>query len=160
MVAFKYSARKGDGHMRRALLATDASDASLRAARILGNMARLDPDLDVTVLHVVPLPETLTPAAAIGAPLSLGSQLDEYLQKRLQEVLDQTVQALCLPGERIETHHEIGMAAETILAHAEKGSYDLIVMGRRGLSTLRELLLGSVSQAVLHRAKIPVLLVP
>ncbi|HWI61335.1 MAG TPA: universal stress protein [Symbiobacteriaceae bacterium] len=146
--------------MRRALLATDASDASLRAARVLGNMARLDPDLDVTVLHVVPLPETLTPAAAIGAPLTLGDKLDEYLQQRLQEVLARTVQALCLPPERVGTHHEIGMAAETILTLAEKGDYDLIVMGRRGLSPLKELLLGSVSQAVLHRAKIPVLMVP
>ena len=146
--------------MRRALLATDASDASLRAARVLGNMARLDPDLEVTVLHVVPLPETLTPAAAIGAPLTLGDKLDEYLQQRLQEVLVRSVQALCLPAERVSTHHEIGMAAETILTLAEKGGYDLIVMGRRGLSPLKELLLGSVSQAVLHRAKVPVLMVP
>ena len=146
--------------MRKALLATDASDASLRAARVLGNMARLDPDLQVTVLHVVPLPDALTPAAAVGAPLTLGDNLHDYMETRLQDILVRTMQALNLPDGRVTTHHEIGMAAETILTLAEKGSYDVIVMGRRGLSTLRELFLGSVSQAVLHKAKIPVLMVP
>ncbi|HYF95937.1 MAG TPA: universal stress protein [Symbiobacteriaceae bacterium] len=146
--------------MRRALLATDASDASLRAARVLGNMARLDPDLDVLVLHVVPLPDTLTPAAAVGAPLTLGDNLEEYLDKRLSDVLDRTLQALCLPADRVRMHHDVGLAAETILLEAEKNSCDLIVMGRRGRSTLRELLMGSVSQAVLHRSKVPVLIVP
>lgn len=146
--------------MRRALLATDASDASLRAARIVGNMARLDPDLDVIVLHVVPLPDTLAPAAAVGAPLSFGNQLEDYLERRLKDILERTVQALALPDERVTVYHEIGMAAETILGEAEKRDVDVIIMGRRGLSPLREFLLGSVSQAVLHRSKVPVLMVP
>lgn len=145
--------------MRRALLATDASEASLRAARVLGNLARLDPDLDVLVLHVVPLPEVLSPAG-VGAPLSLGLQLEEYEEHRLQDVLVRTVDALCLSDERVSTRHQIGMAAETILEQAEESDVDLIVMGRRGHSPLRELLMGSVSQAVLHKAKVPVLIVP
>jgi len=146
--------------MRKALLATDASEASLRAARVLGNLARLDPDLNVVVLHVIPLPETLTPAAGVGAPLTMADHLDDYLNKRLKEVLESTLVALCLSEERVSTHHEIGLAAETILVEAEKRGCELIVMGRRGRSTLRELLMGSVSQAVLHRAKVPVLMVP
>ncbi|MDF2627435.1 MAG: universal stress protein [Symbiobacteriaceae bacterium] len=145
--------------MRKALLATDASEASLRAARVLGNMARLDPDLEVVVLHVVPLPEMLTPAG-VGAPLTVGLQLGDYEETRLQEVLVRTVQALCLPNEQVSTVHHIGLLAETILAQAEEGGFDLIVMGRRGHSSLRELLMGSVSQGVLHRAKVPVLIVP
>lgn len=146
--------------MKKALFATDASEASLRAAEILGAMARLDADLHVTILHVVPLPEVLTPAAAAGAPLTLPNRLDDYLQTRVQEVLRRSQEALGLEADRVKLTHVIGLAADSILAEAKQGGYDLIVMGRRGLSPLKELLLGSVSQAVLHRAATPVLLVP
>lgn len=146
--------------MRKALLATDASEASLRAAELLGAMARLDADLHVTILHVVPLPEVLTPAAAAGAPLTLPNRLDDYLQTKVHDVLRQTREALGLEPERVKLTHVIGLTADSILAEAKQGEYDLIVMGRRGLSPLKELLLGSVSQAVLHRASTPVLLVP
>jgi nucleotide-binding universal stress UspA family protein len=146
--------------MKRALLATDASDASLRAARMLGAMARLDPDLQVTVLHVVPLPDTFTPAAAVGAPLTLPSHLEEYEETRVKEVLERTEQVLGLEPERVKLTHEIGLAADTILAEAKLGNYDFIVMGRRGLSPMRELFMGSVSHTVTHRSHIPVLLVP
>jgi nucleotide-binding universal stress UspA family protein len=145
--------------MRKALLATDASEASLRAARVLGNMARLDPDLDVVVLHVVPLPERLTPAG-VAAPLTIGLQLEDYEGQQLQEVLGRTVQSLRLSEERVTTCHQIGLLAETILEVAEEHGVDMIVMGRRGHSPLREILMGSVSQGVLHQAKVPVLIVP
>ena len=42
--------------------------------------------------------------------------------------------------------------ARDILAEAQSG-YDTIVLGRRGLSSIAEFLIGSVSQKVLHGAK-------
>jgi nucleotide-binding universal stress UspA family protein len=146
--------------MKCALLAADASPASLRAAKLLGEMAARDPDLQVRVLHVVPLPEVLTPAAAAGAPLTLPGRLDDYVQTRVQEILQQTASALGIPADRIQSKHTIGVPAETILAEAKRLSADLIVMGRRGLSPLKELFLGSVSQEVLHKAQCPLILVP
>ncbi len=146
--------------MEKVLFATDASDHSLRAARILGDMARKDPDLHVTILHIVPLPEVLNPAAAAGAPLTLPVKLDDYLHTRVQEVLDTTAEALGLPADRIRALHVVGAPGEAILTEARQGSYDLIVMGRRGLSPLKEIFLGSVSQAVLHGTPCPILIVP
>jgi nucleotide-binding universal stress UspA family protein len=146
--------------MKKALLATDASEASLRAAIELGELGRLNPELTVTILHVVPLPEVLTPAAAAGAPLTLPGRLDEYLQTRVDEVLERTIQALGLPTGRYKVTHTIGIPGDAILSEAKLGGYDLIVMGRRGLSPIREMFLGSVSQAVLHRCTCPLLLVP
>ncbi|HYG58374.1 MAG TPA: universal stress protein [Symbiobacteriaceae bacterium] len=146
--------------MKRALLATDASEASLRAAKALGRMARHDPEMYVTILHVVPLPDVVTPAAAAGAPLTLPGRLEDYLENRTREVLETTTDMLDLPAERVKTMHVIGNAADAILGEAKTGRYDLIVMGRRGLSPLREMLLGSVSQAVIHRAHCPIFLVP
>lgn len=146
--------------MRKALLATDASDASLRAAKALGELGRLDPELQVTVLHVVPLPDVLTPAAAAGAPLTLPGRLDEYVEVRAKEVLQETVRALGLEAARVHTMHVIGIPGDTIISEARLGGYELVAMGRRGLSPLRELLVGSVSQAVIHRSPCPLLLVP
>jgi nucleotide-binding universal stress UspA family protein len=43
--------------------------------------------------------------------------------------------------------------AEDILREAQTGSFDTIVMGRRGLGTAKSLLLGSVTQKVVQNAK-------
>ena len=54
----------------------------------------------------------------------------------------------------------IGHPAQEICAYAKQQGHDLVVMGTRGRSEVRELFLGSVSQAVLHHAPCPVLVVP
>ena len=55
------------------------------------------------------------------------------------------------PQKLIETKAVIGKPAEEILKEADKGSYHLIVMGRKGRTALKELLLGGVSSTVLER---------
>ncbi|MFM7795776.1 MAG: universal stress protein [Candidatus Nitrosotenuis sp.] len=52
-----------------------------------------------------------------------------------------------------------GSPVEQILAIAKKKKADLIVMGARGKGRVSELFLGSVSNAVLHKSSVPVLLV-
>ena len=49
---------------------------------------------------------------------------------------------------------------EGICAAAKKENVDMIVMGTRGLSTLRRTVLGSVSDYVLHHTNLPVAVVP
>jgi nucleotide-binding universal stress UspA family protein len=52
-----------------------------------------------------------------------------------------------------------GEPASTLIEIAERHHCEAIIMGARGLGVLRAALLGSVSQGVLHAAKLPVTIV-
>lgn len=52
-----------------------------------------------------------------------------------------------------------GDVGENIIDEAEKGNYDLIIMGSRGLGTFSRTILGSVSNKVLNHVKVNVLIV-
>ena len=62
-------------------------------------------------------------------------------------------------GVEYEKIMETGSPAAVILEYAEILDADLIVMGSRGLGVVKGVLLGSVSQYIIERAKIPVLVV-
>lgn len=53
-----------------------------------------------------------------------------------------------------------GPTAETVLSEAQKLQVDMIVVGSRGRKVVSQLLLGSVSQEILHQSSYPVLVVP
>ena len=59
-----------------------------------------------------------------------------------------------------ERRLEFGVPSDVIVTVAEKGNHDLIVLGSRGLGTVKRFLLGSVSDDVSHKAKCSVLIVP
>lgn len=59
----------------------------------------------------------------------------------------------------MQTLLKLGDYAQVIIDTADQNNYDLIVMGSRGLSVFKELLLGSVSFKVMHHAKCPVMVV-
>jgi nucleotide-binding universal stress UspA family protein len=75
-------------------------------------------------------------------------------------------------GEGIERARQVGLTAEprvrkrdasiweTILGEADEVGASAIVLGTRGLTGLKSLLLGSVSHAVLQHADRPVIVVP
>jgi nucleotide-binding universal stress UspA family protein len=52
-----------------------------------------------------------------------------------------------------------GAPADAILDQVEAGKHDLIVVGSRGRGDAGSILLGSVSHAVLHHSRVPVLIV-
>ena len=64
-------------------------------------------------------------------------------------------------GSDLDVRMELieGPEAEAILTVAETRRADLIVLGTRGFSSLQGLLLGSVSQKVIHHADCPVMVV-
>jgi len=83
----------------------------------------------------------------------------ERLQERMEEgerlltELKAQVLGYGLPESLVDTEIRIGRPADEIITCAEEGGYHLIMMGRRGLSGIKELIVGSVSTKVLHRAE-------
>jgi len=61
---------------------------------------------------------------------------------------------------KIDKRLEFGVPSDKIVEVAEQGNYDLIILGSRGLGTIRRFLLGSVSDDVSHKAKCSVLIIP
>ena len=52
-----------------------------------------------------------------------------------------------------------GEAGPVIVEHANQENYDIVIIGSRGLNTLQEMVLGSVSHKVAKRVHSPVLLI-
>ena len=80
------------------------------------------------------------------------------LRSSAAEALDDAAMET-LPDLRVTTRVRIGRAIRTIVAEASPGSFDLVVMGTRGLTGLEQLVLGSVAEGVLRRCPVPLLTV-
>jgi nucleotide-binding universal stress UspA family protein len=85
--------------------------------------------------------------------------LIEELKEKGRKLLEDYKTQAKRDGVQPETLLEVGDYAQVIIDTANKGGYDLIIMGSRGLSLFKDLLLGSVSFKVMHHARCPVMVV-
>ena len=141
-------------HFSRILVAVDRSESSNRAVEHAAMLAKVH-DAHLTILHVnEPLaaaPETHIALNAIQAAAE--DRANEFLSS-----LAAKVQANY--GIKSETMWRIGHPVKVILDVAESSPLtDLIVVGSRGLGGFKEMLLGSVSHAVVNHSRVPVLVV-
>ncbi|HEY3367667.1 MAG TPA: universal stress protein [Symbiobacteriaceae bacterium] len=145
--------------MKKILLATDGSDCSVRAAKAVGELAATMPAAQVTVLHVAHVPNSFYVTDENGNSVTPEVPMDVMIRRSADPILRRTVAALGLPADKVFTEVQVGEPAEEIVDLAKCEGYDMVVMGNRGLSQLKELLIGSVSNRVLHLAPCPVLIV-
>ncbi len=77
-----------------------------------------------------------------------------YLEEEIKPLLTQGQELLIQHGFRAPIELKIveGKIGDQILEVAQNGNYSTIIMGRRGLSPVKELLLGSATHHVLTRA--------
>ncbi|MEJ2243583.1 MAG: universal stress protein [Candidatus Bathyarchaeota archaeon] len=90
------------------------------------------------------------------------SQLVDYVvevRKVGEEILAEGKKVVRSEEVPVESIIKEGHIVEEILKTAKEGNYDLIVMGARGISKIKEILLGSVSYGVTSHAPCPVLIV-
>jgi len=108
---------------------------------------------DYTVLTVVP---AVPSRAAVALDKSL---LDNYYADESERVLKPIRAFLGKQGLTAKYLFKIGHAADAVATMAQKGEFDLLVMGSHGHGTLTNLVMGSVATKVIAHCRIPVLLV-
>jgi nucleotide-binding universal stress UspA family protein len=148
------------------LLATDGSEPSLEAARLVRDLLNPAALARVTVLAVVPPLETMPfYAAYAGYGMSGGGMPSQETRDALaasaeqtaQDALQRTVKELNTTAP-VETAVRHGSPTDEIVRCATESGVGLIVMGSRGWGEMHAVLLGSVSERVLHTAHCPVLI--
>jgi nucleotide-binding universal stress UspA family protein len=146
--------------MEKILLAVDGSEVSLKAVDEtikLANALKAEVDL-VSVVYEQPV--FLAPGAItlpnleetrkgiLNTVLEATSDMVRHLAKRFQQ-----------SGIKVNTLVIQGKPAEEIIRLVNDGSYDLVILGSRGLSGVKGYLLGSVSNKVANYVKTSVLIV-
>ena len=111
---------------------------------------------ELTILAVAPL----VPIYVATAEPYVPTELVESEGKYYRGVVDAAVARAQKEGlTRVSGVCLEGVIVDEILAFIERHPAELLVMGSRGLSTAKRLLLGSVSEAVLHHVGCPILIV-
>ena len=138
--------------LQRILLPTDFSDTARHAREYARELAERF-GAEVHVLYVVPdpTPQDWTVGAA---PLVVSELLETWkadAERRLGEI--------SLGGVETVRAIRVGHAFVGILQYAGDNAIDMIVMGTHGRGPVKHLLLGSVAEKVVRKARCPVLTV-
>lgn len=157
---------------RRILYATDLSATARHAVRYACSLGSRY-GAEVNVLHVVPDILDIYESEMGVAPGSEDARkkrvelnresVDAALKKIRQRIHETSRKALkeipkC-PLEEEKILVRTGDPAESIIATATEGNYDLVIMGTHGHSKLDDLMLGSVARDVVHGCSVPVMVV-
>lgn len=134
-----------------------AVDGSSYTKRMLAYLAAHDEWLgdkhQYTVLHVVP---AIPPRAAAVLDKEL---LKSYYADEGDKVLKTLRTFFNKQKIAAEFVNKPGSAADVIAATADKGGFDLLMLGSHGHGSIGNLVMGSVATKVLARCSVPVLLI-
>ena len=78
----------------------------------------------------------------------------------VKERLEQLAQPLRAKGLTVETIASVALPAEEILEQAKATDASMVILGSHGHGAVYQLFSGSVATSVLHRARIPVTVIP
>ncbi|BFZ04329.1 hypothetical protein BsWGS_07367 [Bradybaena similaris] len=114
-------------------------------------------DDNIVLVHVSEYTSLVQAPALLTDPVVVTELIkeEEIKVKQLVDKYSEKMKKLHLGGK---VKQMAGKSGEAIIAAAVEENADLIVMGTRGMSTVRRTFIGSVSDYVLHHSKVPVLI--
>jgi nucleotide-binding universal stress UspA family protein len=138
----------------RIVVAYDHSELSKKALNMAMNLAKQDKMIQ---LYVVMVMSPITPI-----PYGYGTSIVKLHEQHLKEFQDlraEVEEVLQVLPNKTGTFVLDGNPGYMIVEFVKENDADLVVMGSRGLSGLKELFLGSVSHFVVQKSPCPVLIV-
>jgi len=144
------------------LVALDESKSSLKAIRYVAETMKCE--MEITLLSVLP---DATAACGLDSPSLVPlfkenreafCSIEDTKREHVQTFINQAKEALVMAGfppknVKVKIHKKKKGIAQDIMKEAREGGYDTIVLGRRGLSGIKEFFMGSVSNKVVHSAE-------
>lgn len=142
---------------KKIIVPLDGSDFSFRAAEYAINLAKLTGGEILCVHAIVDLPYI----EYMGPGVLTVTRYIREAKKQTEEWFSQVKSKAAKQGIKVtaDTIFNLPSVAESILNYASEQKADLIVIGTRGRSGLKRLVLGSVASAVVAHAGCPVLVV-
>jgi nucleotide-binding universal stress UspA family protein len=131
------------------LLATDGSEDAAQATEAAADLAsKGGAELHVVhVWHDVPTPYR-------------HGFVKRELHRQAQEILDEQVGKLEAAGRAVtQAHLREGRTSDEVIKLSEELGVGLLVVGSRGMGTVKRILIGSRSEEIVHHSHIPVLVV-
>ena len=155
---------------KKILVPLDGSEHSSRALETAAQVAKKF-HAQLTLLHVysfvapVMVAESFTQATS-GLPVIRSSltpadlaEMEKEARQVGERILIEAKEKLASEGIIVDSSLTEGNPVQEITRIAKEGTFDLIVMGIRGIGKLKELLVGSVSDGVIKQSSCPVLIV-
>lgn len=113
---------------------------------------------DHVVLMYVPEYHTVIQSPMVLSDVSVVSDMLKEEESRIRTFLDELGQKLKAAGIGGKVRSVGGSPGDVVVKVSQEEKANLIVLGSRGMGTIRRTLLGSVSDYVMHHSHIPVLI--
>lgn len=140
--------------MHSILIPIDGSKSSLNAVRYAIASIKEGLQADIHLINIQPVMVTVE-----GYPLFDYADIEKAQQEQGKALLAEAGRLLDEAELGYTTHFKIGPISFTIVEYAKTLNCDNIIMGTRGMGAFANLLIGSVTNQVIHLAEIPVTLV-
>ncbi len=138
--------------MLKVLVPVDGSDNCLRAVEyLIAQTSLFKEPLDIHLLNVQ--------HAFPGTVRGVREEAEKFHHDEGIKALATARQLLDAARVKYTYHINVGDAAESICQFVKAQKLDQVVMGRRGIGTVANLLMGSVADKVLRLSEVPIVLV-
>jgi nucleotide-binding universal stress UspA family protein len=99
---------------------------------------------------------------AVGSIAAMGYEVDgdhyvSGIKEERQQALDDILTRIAFPADKMRAIFQIGNPIDAILKIAMHEKVDLMVMGVKGRSDLKHVLVGSVAEKIFRRSPVPIL---